>query len=76
MNDRGDELMRLLKQTIPRLSAVYQRRTRSPQRRRQFPGEPRSLGQYFMEFLMVFGPFLDAFSKADEPGFPIFKNPK
>ena len=24
---------------------------------------------------MVFGPFLDAFSKADEPGFPIFKNP-
>ena len=22
---------------------------------------------------MVFGPFLDAFSKADEPGFPIFK---
>ena len=34
------------------------------------------MGQYFLEFWMVFGPFLDAFSKADEPGFPIFKNPQ
>ena len=25
---------------------------------------------------MVFGPFLDAFSKEDEPGFPIFKTPE
>ena len=39
-------------------------------------GGPRSLGQYFLEFWVVFGPFLDAFSKADEPGFPIFKNPR
>jgi hypothetical protein len=53
----------------------YQRRRRSPQRRRQFPGERRSLGQYFLRFWAVFGPFLRPFSKADESGFPIFKNP-
>ena len=47
----------------PSAPAVYQRRRRSPQRRRHFPGERRSLGQYFLRFWAVFGPFLAHFQK-------------
>ncbi len=53
--------------------AVYQRRRRSPQRRRQAPGEMGRLGLGSLQFWAVSGPFKRAFSKTVSSTFSIFK---
>ena len=57
----------------PSAPAVYQRRRRSPQRRRQAPGEMGRLGLGSLQFWAVSGPFKRAFSKTVSSTFSIFK---
>ena len=55
---------------------AYQRRRRSPQRRRQAPGEMGRLGLGSLQFWAVSGPFKRAFSKGGSSTFSIFKKSK
>ena len=58
---------------VPSAPAVYQRRRRSPQRRRQAPREMGRLGLGSLQFWAVSGPFKRAFSKGGSSTFSIFK---